>query len=529
MPALVNLPIEIIRSICDQLVPYVILTGTELPLRDEHQLCKHALWSLTLVSHHIGGIATEFLYKNVVILSTKQMVCLFRTIYDKQELRRHPRYLANLVPLMDSELQGEIEANIQRHCPLLPACIAGSTQIYPQELYHLDSPELFSAKPLWTHEIIRYMLVMLPRLKDILISILANERQLGPSFIENTDRTFFAEPPRFSPFIEESQTLRIQWHAGQYVYNNIGLGPLFQLYFPPYISNGCRMTDLRFLNLTSVTNYEIDYFCGVDAPLGSQSLVRSKMNTGFFCWLARLKALDLGYSTVDLYFVRQLLAACPELKKLTWEVWWPWKGGLPDLSDVESALQQTASHLEELYFSLNDLHGPISFRHFRALKSLSVGIETLSNYSHGSKRTRDDPATPSVVLETPLISLLPETLVHLTLVSQNYSHYSQWGNGQRRSTRTASYRDIMDGCVEHGWQLFPTWLADGLEALSRSCQTMPNFRSVTVIQPFHGILPVDFNTWQVEVGDLTAGFRAAGVRFSTRITTCDSYGREERT
>ncbi|KAI1745126.1 hypothetical protein F4680DRAFT_467322 [Xylaria scruposa] len=513
MPVLVTLPTEIIRSICDQLVPYVILTGTQPPLRDEHQLCKHALWSLTLVSRNLRRIATEFLYKNVVILSTKQMVCLFRTIYDRPELRRHSRYLANLVPLMDSELQGEIEANIQRHCPLLPACIAGSTQIYPQELYHLDSPELFSAKPLWTHEIIRYM---------------PNQKRFNPSFIENTDQTFFAEPPRFLPFPEEPQTLRIQWQANSPLDIMAGLGPLFQLYFPPYILNGCRMTDLRFLNLTNVTSYGIDYFYDSDTAWGSHRIVRSKKNMGFFCWLARLEALNLGYSTLGLQFVSQLLAACLELKKLTWEFYWPWNDGLPDSSDMESALQQTASHLEELYFALPNLHGPISFRPFRALKSLSVGIEVLSNYSQGSERTRDGSATPSAVLETPLISLLPETLVHLTLISENYSHHSQWGSGQRRSTRTASYRDIVDGYVAHGRQLFPTWLADGLEALSHSCRTMPNFRSVTVIQPFHGILPAD-STWQVEVGDLTPGFSAAGVRFSTKITTCDSYGREHCT
>ncbi|KAI0190064.1 hypothetical protein EV127DRAFT_100665 [Xylaria flabelliformis] len=523
MPVFVTLPTEIIRNICDQLVPYVIATGTELPLRDEHQLCKHALWSLTLVSHHIGRIATELLYKNVVILSTKQMVCLFRTIYDKPEFRRYPRYLANLVPLKDSGLQGEIEANIQRHCPLLPAGIAGSTQMHPRELNHLDSPELFSAKPLWTHEIIRYMLVMLPRLKDILISILANITKLSPSFIEDTDQAFFAEPPRFPPFSEESQTLRIQWQASESLYEKAGVGPLFQLYFPPYISNGCRMTDLRFLNLANVTGYEIDYFYDLDTALGSHRLVRSKKNRGFFSWLAKLKALDLGYSTVGLQFVGQLLAACPQLKKLTWEFWWPWNDDLPDSSEVESALQQTAGHLEELYFSLCNLNGPISFRNFRALKFLSVGIEVLSSYSYESKRTGGDP----VILETPLISLLPETLVHLTLVNEDYG---QLGSDQRRSDQIpskSSYMDIItDGYVAHGRQLFPTWLADGLETLSCSCQTMPNLRSITVIQPLHSILPAD-SSWKIAVGDLIAKFSAAGVRFSTRITTREKHGRED--
>ncbi|KAI0858674.1 hypothetical protein F4860DRAFT_526888 [Xylaria cubensis] len=506
MPVFVTLPTEIIRNICDQLVPYVIATGTELPLRDEHQLCKHALWSLTLVSHRIGGIATELLYKNVVILSTKQMVCLFRTIYDKPEFRRYPRYLANLVPLMDSGLQGEIEANIQRHCPLLPAGIAGSTQMHPRELNHLDSPELFSAKPLWTHEIIRYMPYI---------------TRLAPSFIEDTDRTFFAEPPKFLPFSEESQTLRIQWQASEGLYEMAGMGPLFQLYFPPYISNGCRMTDLRFLNLANVTGYEIDCFYDVDTALGSHRLVRSKKNRGFFSWLAKLKALNLGYSTVGLQFVGQLLAACPQLKKLTWEFFWPWVED-PDSSDVESALHQTAGHLEELYFSLTNLHGPISFRHFRALKLLSVGIEVLSSHSYESKRTGGDP----VILETPLISLLPETLVHLTLVIEDYG-YDQRSGGQMPSK--SSYKDIItDGYVAHGRQLFPTWLADGLETLSCSCQTMPNLRSITVIQPLHSILPAD-SSWKIAVGDLIAKFSAAGVRFSTRITTREKYGQEDPT
>lgn len=31
----------------------------------------------------------------------------------------------------------------------------------------------------------------------------------------------------------------------------------FAVYFPPYISNGCRMTDLRFLNRANIANYDV--------------------------------------------------------------------------------------------------------------------------------------------------------------------------------------------------------------------------------------------------------------------------------
>ncbi|KAI0455918.1 hypothetical protein F5B21DRAFT_502940 [Xylaria acuta] len=524
MPALVTLPTEIIRNICDQLVPDVIVTGTALPLPDEHQLCQRALWSLTLVSRHAREIATEFLYKNVVIQSTKQMVCLFRTICNRPELRGRPRYLANLVPLMDSGLQWKIEGDIQRHFPLFPAIVTSPTNIYPREMYQLGSSELFSFKPLWTHEIIRYMLIMLPRLEDILTSIRSVQHGVPPAFSRDIDEAFFADTPSFPPFSDEPRTLRIQWELRKPLPGEDDediFGPLFQLYFAPYISNGCRVTDLRFLNLANVTSYKVEESSsyGLDAVFGPGRLARSGKNRGLLSWLAQLKTLDLGFSAIDPEKVGRLLAACPSLKKLRWEPFsWSWNNGQPpDSSHVVSALKQTAGQLEELNLLLDGLHGPISFRHFRALKVLSVGIEVLTNYSRGSERTGDDPATSSIV-ETPLASLLPDNLNHLTLTSTNFRPK---GSGRRRGTQTPPqlhYRDVMDGYVAHGRQLFPTWLADGLEVFSRSCQAMSNFYSITVVQPFHNILPVD-HIGRIEVGNLTAGFGAAGVQFSTELTT----------
>ncbi|KAI1756434.1 hypothetical protein F4782DRAFT_550236 [Xylaria castorea] len=513
MPALVTLPTEIIRKICDQLVPDKIDTHATLPLPDEHQLRQRGLWSLTLVSYRIGGIATEFLYKNMVIQSTKNMVCLFRTIYHKPDLRGHARYLANLVPLMDSRLQEKIEADIQRHFPLLPTSVTNPIRVYPRELYQLDPPELFSCKPLWTHELIRHMRELCH---------LGVRNDWPPAFNEDTDQAFFTETLGFRLLSGGPRTLRIKL-VGDTCRPGEGdlLGPLFQLYFTPYISNGCRVTDLRFLNLVNVTSYKIteSSFNDLDAIFGPNHFVRSGRNRGFLSRLARLKALDLGFSTVDPQKVGQLLAACPNLKKLTW-TFSPMPP--PDYSShVELALQQTTGHLNILHLSLDTLCGPISLRHFRALKVLLVGIEVLSNHSRRSGRTGDDPAPPSVV-ETPFVSLLPESLVDLTLMSANFRPR---GSGRRRGTQTAAqldYRDILDGYVAHGRQLFPTSLVDSLEVFSRSCQAMPNFRSFTVIQPFHGILPVD-SEWQIEVGDLTAGFGAAGVRFSTIITPSRDY------
>ncbi|KAI8945497.1 hypothetical protein F4801DRAFT_597827 [Xylaria longipes] len=496
MPTLVTLPTEMICKICDHLVPDVIVTGATLPLPDEHQLCQRALWSLALVSDHVGGIATEFLYKNVVIQSTKQMVCLFRTISGKPNLRRHAHYLANLVPLMDPGLQAEIEADIQRHCPFLPAIVTSITKIYPRELYQLDSPELFSSKPLWTHEIVRYM---------------------------HPDEAFCAETPRPPPFSGEPRTLRMQLGPLKSIFEDEALGlPLFQLYFTPFMSNGCRVTDLRFLNLANITSYKIYDSCtdSLDVLLGPGGLVRSEKNRGLLCWLAQLKALDLGYSAINPRVIGQLLTACINLKELTWD-YCPWPCRQTDSSHVELALQQTAGRLEQLDLQLDCLHGPISFRQFQALKILSVGIEVLTNYSREPERTSDDPATPSIV-ETPLASLLPNSLNRLTLLSKSIRTR---GNGRRRDAQTAAqlhYRDIMDGYVAHGRQLFPTWLADGLEVFSGNCQAMPNLHSITVRQPFHGVLPVD-HIRRIEIGDLTAKFGAVGVRFSTELTTSEDY------
>lgn len=142
MAGLSNLPTEMIRNICDQLVPDMIVTGTRLPLPNEHRLRQRALRNLTLVSHYIGDIATEFLYRTLVIQSTTQMVCFFRTICDKPDLRRHTFFIANFVPLMDSTLQGKIEADIERHFPTLPATVTGPSYIYPPELFQL-TPDIY--------------------------------------------------------------------------------------------------------------------------------------------------------------------------------------------------------------------------------------------------------------------------------------------------------------------------------------------------------------------------------------------------
>ncbi|KAI0442390.1 hypothetical protein F4803DRAFT_575591 [Xylaria telfairii] len=341
MLVLMTLPMEMIRNIFDQLVPDMIVTGTKLPLSDEHRIRQGALRNLTLVSHFIGGIATEFLYRNLVIESTEQMVCLFRTLCDKPELRRHTWFVANLVTLMDSTIQEKIEADIERHFPTFPATVAGPSYIYPQELFHLDAKLLLSCNPLWTHEIIRYILAMLPRLKDTLITIRGGRHFLpntvGPGI---TDKGFFAEPPNIPLPSGRPRTLRIQWDSNTLASRDQSIWglTLFQLYFNPYISDGCRVTDLRFLNQANVTSYEIQetsYYCLDQGPGRDCLAIKSEKNKGLLRWLAQLETLSLGSSDLHPVKVSQLLGACSSLKKLTWD---PCLSLPPDSSGVASAL-----------------------------------------------------------------------------------------------------------------------------------------------------------------------------------------------
>ena len=100
-------------------------------------------------------MATEYLYRNVVITSTKQMVCLFRSVCLNPTLCRHPHYLANLVPLLDAGLQEDIEREVFTHFPDLLATEAGPTGVLQLrgQLNELHMP----ARRLWTNEIMRQL------------------------------------------------------------------------------------------------------------------------------------------------------------------------------------------------------------------------------------------------------------------------------------------------------------------------------------------------------------------------------------
>ncbi|KAI0474442.1 hypothetical protein F4859DRAFT_522065 [Xylaria cf. heliscus] len=526
MSTLMALPTEMLRNICAFLVPEVIATGTKLPLPEEHQLRQGALWSLTLVSRGTRAIATEFLYKHLAIQSTEQMVCLFRTIVVQPDLRRYPQYLANLVPLMKSELQEEIEEDIQLHFPLLPSIVVDPTYLYPGEIYQTGSQESLSVNPLWTHEIIRHMVVMLPHLKDILTSIWGVAPRNPPAASETTlDEAFFADTPSFPPFSVGPRTLRLKWDVQDALYGGgppaVGL-TLFQLYFRPYISNGCRVTDLRFLNVPNVTNYEIEEtsYWGTEEAFGPNYLERSAGNMGFLSWLAQIKTLCLGSSALSPVKVGRLLAACPNLKVLTWDPFIS-QANTFTAHDVELALGNAAGHLEQVNMILSNLHGPISFRRLRKLQVLSVGIEVLTNHRRTSERTSPNPTTPSMG-NTPLASLLPNNLIRLIILSTDFR---PMGSRRRRGTQTPRkllYRDVMDGYVADAWQLYPTWLADGLHVFSRSCQAMPNFRFITIIQPFPSILPLDYIK-HIVVGNLANAFDAVGVQLVTELTMSDAF------
>lgn len=162
-------------------------------------------------------------------------------------------------------------------------------------------------------------------MKDTLTSVRGVRQAVPTSPGGNIDNGVFAELPHIPLPSGKPRTLRIQWELSKIPSRDDegiwGL-TLFQLYFAPYISDGCRMTDLRFLNLANVTSYEIQEcsYYGLDQAFGGNCLATGlQSNRGLLRWLAQLETLSLGFSVIDPEKVGQLLAACSNLKKLTWD------------------------------------------------------------------------------------------------------------------------------------------------------------------------------------------------------------------
>ncbi|TGJ79194.1 hypothetical protein E0Z10_g9558 [Xylaria hypoxylon] len=526
MAALSTLPMELIGEIFGQFVPDVIATGINTPLQDEHGRRQRTLCSLALVSHRVGDIATEFLYRNVAIQSVKQMVCLFRTLNNNRDICKYPRYLASLVPLVDPGLQREADEEIWDHYPLLPAIIKDTTRMYPPEL---DQPELCELQwfdPLWTHEIIRNIITMLPLLKDILVVIVCSRKQVPGQFKPSPDRLFFAQPTDSPTVSTEPRTLRIQGKLTNYIfghYRNMTMtvtAGLFQMFFTPYVSKGCRVTDLRFLNMGNVTAYEINGRLS-HVSFGSQwaeGSLQGAQNKELLSWLARLQELTLDPSSILPEEMGQLLSCCQSLKTLTWQSTSAHQYILkPDM--VQSALQHTVDTLEKLHLRLDCGHGPISFQGFRALKVLVVGIEVVTNHLRWEAGFETHQSPARTMVDPPLASLLPPTLSCLTLVSPLFNPESILWRQEDGTGPPWHYNDAMEKVVATSRELFPPWFSDGLQVFSRGCQALPNLNTVTVIQPFHYDLP-EACPVQVNVGNLD-GFDASGVRFTVELEDFD--------
>ncbi|KAI0107260.1 hypothetical protein GGR51DRAFT_571203 [Nemania sp. FL0031] len=448
MPGLASLPPETLCHIFSMLIPEVIKTGA-FHVDDEHRRRQTALCSLTQIPK-LRNIAIEHLYRNLVITSTTQMVCLFRTLNENLSLREFPRYLANLVPLMDSTIQEHIENDMRRHLPLIPAALTGTrpTHISALKLEQDADPES-PRSPLWTHRIMERLLIMLPLLRDILVSIRPIEAAFSLNrFARHPDRAFFTENlyPPIPSSGRVTRTLRIQNHPystpldGPWFHQ--ALLPLFQLYFPPFLSDGCLVSDLRFLNLGDVTEYEIK---GVDR-VGLCSAFGAHWPHGnnserLHRWLSRLQKLTLTWSRLSPEEVGHLLFCCKSLKTLVWRPAWNLPVFIQDR--VQRALDGT-DHLEDITLTMDAPLHPISFRQFGNLRNLTVGCEVMR-------------------YEPPLASLLPVTLNHLTIWYYESSTIRLRNQDGRRSWCSEA------GVFDDGWWLYSRESVNWLENFAKEC------------------------------------------------------------
>ncbi|KAI0878118.1 hypothetical protein GGS24DRAFT_509145 [Hypoxylon argillaceum] len=510
MPGLSGMPPELIHKICKYLVPDVVELGTPR-LEQEQKERQNALRSLTLVSRYLGVNATEHLYHNLIITSCPQMVLLSRTLFHNEAVCHYPRYLANLVQLMDAGTQWRLEEEISRHFPDLPELLT-------------SPPDLMVGRPLWTHEILQYIITILPNLKDILTSVFRHEATRWDNLGLNPDQAFFADDLSL-PSLENSppRTVRIQVGNEPYFPSNIvGIDlipdgiPLFQLYMSPLFWQGSVLTDIRFLNLANVTEYEVHGAWGhcFDLSLGADWPTMPN-NGRILAWLAGLKKLTLSHSNLHGEDVGRLLSCCPNLKKFTW-------GSQGDdmnvecevASDIESALQNAASHLEEISLPRSCVHGVVSFRNFRALRVLSVSLNVITDYCSTpwyNKYTKTEDLWTSILDKNSLASLLPDTLNQLTLNCPLFDCEVRRCDSVRFPIE--GHADVF---VEQSDSLYPVWLADGLSLFASDCSSyLRHFKKLTVLQS-HPRYGPNTKYYVVAIKDLGEEFHNAGVRLITK-------------
>ncbi|KAI0420621.1 hypothetical protein F5X98DRAFT_382646 [Xylaria grammica] len=512
-----HIPLEVIHCVCELLVPGVVPTRAAIPVQrtprsKEIQVEYSALYSLTLVSHRLSGVAKIYLYRNLIIKTPQEMVCLLRTLHGNPNLCRYPRYLANLVDLMDVTMQAPTIAAIQRHFPGLRDIVMDPARRYPPELKGRKNRRLRSAQPLWTHEMLRTLLTMLPLLKDILVTVLPSYKAVPEELTQSPDIAFLPPSAGLPAGFDNPRTLRVQ-HGGN-GHAIVGYLDQFQLYFTPYVENGCLVTDLRFLSLGNIQGYEskgvsygLDrYFSTRWAETGNANM----KNQGLLAWLARLQELTLDGSNVPLPEVGRLLSCCRGLETFTFRHAGHFSIRFDSYNpaDVQEALEPVAASLKKLHLRVNST-GPISFLDFHSLETLIIGHEVVTEKIGFNWML---PMITSRMPDLTLASLLPRTLTSLTLINETAVYPNP-----ALDDHIWHYNDAGEKVVADSEKLLQDWLSAGLKAFSQTCQTLPNLKIVTVIQPFgrkpklQGPYPI-----HLKLGDMD-GFNAAGVCFSVEI------------
>lgn len=103
MHPFLSLPLDVHHLILLQLVPAPLPADSTSVLGAEFLQCRSALRSLCLTSRTFRDVAQPFLYRNVAITDTSQIVPLFLTLLRNRHLRDFVRHFALLVPL---EIEG---------------------------------------------------------------------------------------------------------------------------------------------------------------------------------------------------------------------------------------------------------------------------------------------------------------------------------------------------------------------------------------------------------------------------------------
>ncbi|GAP92856.1 hypothetical protein SAMD00023353_9000150 [Rosellinia necatrix] len=527
MDILTRVPPEVLREILKHLVPDVLPMETDANTVKEHLEKRKALHSLTLVSRYIGSAATEFLYMNLAVGSTRRMVCLFRSLHGNRDLVKHPRSLAILVSLMDSWRHGRVEADLRRHCPDLIETLSDSILAGPGQPGQSSRSDEGRLHPLWTHEITHRMLTMLPLLEDVLVAVWCLQPdtmlQLG-----QPDEELLAKLPDFSTRTGKPRTIRLLCQSTHFSHSNAGhyaINPTpIQAPFDPYVENGCHVTDLSFLNIKNATSYEPagDGLHGTSPPVfslgwpqGQREVADDEDISNWRAqWRAELESLSTASVAADLQEIRRWLFCCRNLKKLTWESRRVLisndlvraNGGL----NMAEIFECEAHHLEELDLRLGWGWDRISFRDLKALRSLTVDLHAFVDAESGLTLDAYNEDGQGIV-ERPITFWLPETLNHLTLRSPAFT--PQRGLSERYPSPGAGYQEQ-----------YSRWFARSVGRFLERCLYLPHLNSLQVVQY---VLPQGPSRDFIQdlFKNLEAKCNNSGVRLSVQLAWPRSHGR----